>query len=92
MFIILDMFICRLILFQMYVHYFNKNNMGRIKFTIKKEMKKTHENKREYTVMLCECVYSFKLYSMTSSIIMMSKSINYSGTIVGYLFVLYFVV
>ena len=55
-------------------------------------MTKKNEKKREYTVMLCECVYSFKLYSLTSSIIMMSKSINYSGKIVGYLFVLFFVV
>ena len=47
----------------------------------------------EHAVMLCECVCSFKLlYSLTSSIIMMSKRINYSGKIVGYLFVLYFVV
>ena len=46
---------------------------------------------REYAVMLCECVCSLKLlYSLTSSNIMMSKRINYSGKIVGYLFVLYF--
>ena len=43
--------------------------------------------------MLCECMYSFKLlYSLTSSIIMVSKRINHSGQIVGYLFVLYCVV
>ena len=43
--------------------------------------------------MLCECVCSFKLlYSLTSSIIMMSKRINYSGKIVGYLFVHYYVI
>ena len=37
--------------------------------------------------MFFECVYRFKLlYSLTSSIIMMSKWINYSGILVGYLF------
>ena len=35
-----------------------------------------------YAVMLCECVSCFKfLYSLTSSIIMMSKKINYSGSV-----------
>ena len=38
------------------------------------------------------CIAFKLLYSLTSSIIMMSKRINYSGKIVGYLFVLYFVV
>ena len=36
--------------------------------------------------MLCECMCKL-LYSLTSRIIMLSKRINYSGKIIGYLFV-----
>ena len=31
----------------MYVHYFNKNNMDRIKFTIKKKTKKNEKKKKK---------------------------------------------